>query len=62
MHLLAEQHNGPAILSTSLQYGVIARSLPLNGKVLKGYLNATGTANGLGIGNPNVEFNPDVSV
>ncbi|KAG2357475.1 WD40-repeat-containing domain protein [Suillus spraguei] len=47
------------LLTSSIQYGVVARSLPLNGKVLKGYLDAAGT--GLGIGNPNVEFTPNVS-
>ncbi|KAG2133795.1 WD40-repeat-containing domain protein, partial [Suillus bovinus] len=48
------------LLTYSIQYGVVARSLPLSGKVLKGYLDAAGT--GLGIGNPNVEFTPNVSV
>jgi WD40 repeat protein len=47
------------LLTSSIQYGVVARSLPLSGKVLKGYLDAAGT--GLGIGNPNVEFTPNVS-
>lgn len=50
---------GPALLATSLQYGTIARSFPLTGKVLKGYLGPSGT--GPGIGNPNAEFTPDVS-
>jgi len=45
-------------LLTSIQYGVVARSLPLTGKVLKGSLDAAGT--GIGIGNPNVEFTPNV--
>ncbi|KAG2078530.1 hypothetical protein BDR04DRAFT_998038 [Suillus decipiens] len=47
------------LLTSSIQYGVVARSLPLSGKVLKRYLDAAGT--GLGIGNPNVEFTPNVS-
>lgn len=47
------------LLTTSIQYGIVARSIPLNGKVLKGYIDASGT--GLGIGNPNVEFTPNVS-
>ncbi|KAI9568749.1 WD40-repeat-containing domain protein [Boletus coccyginus] len=48
------------LLTSSIQYGIVARSIPLNGKVLKGYIDASGT--GLGIGNPNVEFTPNVSV
>jgi WD40 repeat protein len=47
------------LLTSSIEYGVVARSLPLTGKVLKGYLNAAGTS--FGIGNPNVEFTPNVS-
>ncbi|KAI0334298.1 hypothetical protein GY45DRAFT_1243198 [Cubamyces sp. BRFM 1775] len=50
-----------ALLAASLQYGVVSRSFPLTGKVLRGFLDATGTANGLGIGNPNAEFSPHVS-
>ncbi|EIN05759.1 hypothetical protein PUNSTDRAFT_106754 [Punctularia strigosozonata HHB-11173 SS5] len=57
MHLLSEN----ALLSASIQYGVVSRSLPLNGKILKGFLDASGTLNGLGIGNPNAEFSPNVS-
>ncbi|OJT11102.1 hypothetical protein TRAPUB_12386 [Trametes pubescens] len=49
------------LLAASLQYGVISRSYPLSGKVLRGFLDASGTANGLGIGNPNAEFSPHVS-
>lgn len=48
-----------SILSSSLQYGVVSRSLPLTGKVLRGYLSPLGA--GIGIGNPNVEFAPDVT-
>lgn len=55
VHLMSES----GLLTSSIQYGVVARSLPLSGKVLKGYLDAAGT--GLGIGNPNVEFTPNVS-
>ncbi|KAG6335102.1 hypothetical protein ID866_3991, partial [Astraeus odoratus] len=54
-HLMTE--NG--LLTSSIQYGVVARSFPLSGKILKGYLDVSGI--GLGIGNPNVEFTPDVS-
>ncbi|KAI8992769.1 WD40-repeat-containing domain protein [Trametes punicea] len=49
------------LLAASLQYGVVSRSFPLTGKVLRGFLDASGTANGLGIGNPNAEFSPHVS-
>jgi WD40 repeat protein len=31
------------------------------GKILKGFLDASGTLNGQGIGNPNAEFSPDVT-
>jgi hypothetical protein len=57
MHLVGEN----ALLAASIQYGVVSRSLPLNGKILKGFLDASGTVNGLGIGNPNAEFTPNVS-
>ncbi|KZT58211.1 hypothetical protein CALCODRAFT_495314 [Calocera cornea HHB12733] len=50
-----------AMLSASLAYGIVARSLPLTGRVLKGYLDAQGTFNGVGIGNPNAEFSVEVS-
>ncbi|KAH0834157.1 WD40-repeat-containing domain protein [Lanmaoa asiatica] len=56
VHLMSEH----GLLTSSIQYGIVARSIPLNGKVLKGYIDASGT--GLGIGNPNVEFTPNVSV
>ncbi|KZT05066.1 uncharacterized protein LAESUDRAFT_656559 [Laetiporus sulphureus 93-53] len=49
------------LLTSSLHYGVVARSYPLRGKVLRGYLDAAGTANGVGNGNPNAEFSPLVS-
>lgn len=47
------------LLSSSVQYGIVSRSFPLTGKILRGFLNASGTD--LGIGNPNVEFTPNVS-
>lgn len=50
------------LLAFSAQYGVVSRSNPLNGKVLRGFLDAAGTLNGLGIGNPNAEFSPNVSL
>lgn len=60
MHLMSAA-SFPALLSVSLRYGIVARSFPLTGKVLRGYLDASGTLNGLGHGNPNAEFAPDVT-
>jgi len=57
MHLMPST----TLLTASLHYGVVARSYPLTGKVLRGFLDATGTANGLGLGNPNAEFSPHVT-
>ena len=57
MHLMPSH----ALLTSSIEYGIVARSLPLTGKILSGYLDASGTRGGLGIGNPNAEFTPDVS-
>jgi hypothetical protein len=57
IHMLSED----AVLSSSIQYGIVARSFPLTGKVVKGYLNASGMHHGLGAGNPNAEFAPDVT-
>ena len=48
------------LLASSTQYGVVSRSNPLSGKVFRGFLDAAGTLNGLGIGNPNAEFSPNV--
>lgn len=48
------------LLALSTQYGVVSRSNPLSGKVLRGFFDAAGTMNGLGIGNPNAEFSPNV--
>lgn len=50
----------PALLSTSLQYGIVSRSFLLTGQILRGFLDANGTQNGIGIGNPNAEFSPDL--
>ena len=44
-----------------MTYGVVARSQPLTGKIAKGYLDASGTLNGLGHGNPNAEFSPNLT-
>lgn len=49
------------LLSGSLQYGIVARSVLTTGRVLRGYLSASGRTNGWGLGNPNAEFNPNVS-
>ncbi len=56
---LSKQHR--LLLSSTDTYGVASRSNPWTGKVIKGYLDAEGTANGAGNGNPNVEFSPNVS-
>lgn len=48
------------LLTSSIQYGIVARSIPVKGKVLDGYIHASGAS--LGIGNPNVEFTPNISV
>ncbi len=50
-----------ALLCSSNVYGIVSRSLPLTGKILAGYINPTGPRTGFGIGNPNVEFAPNVS-
>ncbi|KAI0245301.1 hypothetical protein BJV78DRAFT_1288304 [Lactifluus subvellereus] len=50
-----------ALLSTSIEYGIVARSLPFRTMVLKDYLNATGVPPGLRNGNPNADFSPNVS-
>jgi WD40 repeat protein len=55
MHLMSES----GLLTSSLFYGIVSRSVPLTGKIHKGFIDAAGT--GLGIGNPNVEFSPDVT-
>ncbi|KAF7376465.1 hypothetical protein MSAN_00062100 [Mycena sanguinolenta] len=57
MHLMP----GHGLISSSLQYGVVSRSLPLTGRILRGFLDAAGSGTGLGIGNPNTEFTPNVS-
>ncbi|KAI0045180.1 hypothetical protein FA95DRAFT_1495865 [Auriscalpium vulgare] len=58
MHLVSED----ALLSSSLEYGIVARSFPLSGKIMKGFLDSTGMRHGMGIGNPNAEFAPNISV
>ncbi len=58
IHLMSYQ----VVLSSCLKYGIVARSLPLNGKVYSGYLSAVANDVGLGgIGNPNLEFAPNAS-
>ena len=56
MHLMPSH----ALLTSSIQYGTVARSLPLTGKILPGYLDASGEAP-VGNGNPNPELIPDIS-
>lgn len=56
---LSKQHR--LLISATDTYGVASRSNPWTGKVLKGYLDAEGTVNGAGNGNPNAEFSPNVS-
>lgn len=51
-----------ALLCSSKAYGIVSRSLPLTGKILPGFINPTGPRTGVGIGNPNVEFAPNVSI
>jgi WD40 repeat protein len=48
------------LLTSSIQHGIVARSIPVKGKVLDGHIDASGVS--LGIGNPNVELAPNVSV
>lgn len=50
-----------SVLASSIQYGIVSRSIPLTGKVLPGYLDASGFRAGLGIGNPTTQFSPDIS-
>lgn len=56
---LSKQHR--MLLSATDTYGVASRSNPWTGKVIKGYLDAEGTVNGAGNGNPNQEFSPNVT-
>ena len=49
-----------SLLTSSIQYGTVARSLPLTGRILPGYLDASGGAR-VGNGNPNPELIPDIS-
>ena len=56
---ISKQHT--FMISASEFYGVASRSNPFTGKVVKGYLDAEGTANGAGNGNPNLEFSPHVT-
>ncbi|KAF8809805.1 DUF699-domain-containing protein [Phlegmacium glaucopus] len=60
MHVMPSR----ALLTSSIQYGIVARSrsLPLTGRILPGYLDTSGGSRvGLGIGNPNAKFTPDIS-
>ncbi|KIK57511.1 hypothetical protein GYMLUDRAFT_86733 [Collybiopsis luxurians FD-317 M1] len=57
MHLMLSN----SLLCSSLQYGIVSRSIPLHGKVIKGFLSPSSAGTGLGIGNPNTEFSPNVT-
>ncbi|KAF8153956.1 WD40-repeat-containing domain protein [Crassisporium funariophilum] len=65
MHLMSSQSPVHYLLTSSLQYGIIARSIPLTGRILPGYLDASASAAvqgfGMGNGNPNAQFTPNVS-
>lgn len=61
IHLLSTNSGPTGLLSLSLTYGIIARSIPSTGRVLPGFLDATGSTTGNGIGNPNAEFTPNIS-
>ena len=50
-----------ALLSASIQYGLVARSFPFTGEVLEGYLNATGVPPGL-TDSPGTELVPNLTV
>lgn len=58
MHLMSSHS---ALLCASTAYGIVSRSLPLTGRILTGYINSTGPRIGIGVGNPNVEFAPNIS-
>ena len=49
-----------ALLTFSIQYSIVARFLPLTGKILPGYLDTSRRAH-VGIRNPNAEFTPNIS-
>jgi WD40 repeat protein len=53
---------GHSLLVSSIEYGVVSRSFALTGKVLPGFLDASGTRIDMGVGNPNAGFTPNVSV
>nr|GAT58581.1 predicted protein [Mycena chlorophos] len=57
MHMMPSH----GLIASSLRYGIVSRSLPFTGRVLRGFLDASGSGTGLGIGNPNTEFTPNVS-
>ncbi|KAF6743652.1 hypothetical protein DFP72DRAFT_932328 [Ephemerocybe angulata] len=61
IHLLSPGNGPVGLLSLSLTYGIIARSVPFTGRTLPGFLDASGSTVGRGVGNPNAEFTPNVS-
>uniref|UniRef100_A0A8H7XMF9 WD40 repeat-like protein n=1 Tax=Psilocybe cubensis TaxID=181762 RepID=A0A8H7XMF9_PSICU len=66
-HFYPSTRNGTAaLLTASIQYGVVARSMPLSGRVLTGYVDARmgfgpGGNGGNLNGNPNAQFTPNVT-
>ena len=60
--LISNMHVMPshALLTSSIQYGTVARSHPLTGRILPGYLDALGGVR-VGNPNPNPELIPDIS-
>ncbi len=50
-----------ALLASSLVFGIVARSVPLTGKVVRGNLSPSNLGTGIFLGNPNAEFVHDVT-
>ncbi|KAF9028418.1 hypothetical protein BDZ89DRAFT_1160276 [Hymenopellis radicata] len=50
-----------ALLASSLVFGIVARSVPLTGKIVRGNLSPSNLGTGIFLGNPNAEFVHDVT-
>jgi WD40 repeat protein len=61
IHLLSTNSGPTGLLSLSQTYGIVGRSIPFTGRILPGFLDATGSTTGNGLGNLNAEFIPNVS-
>ncbi|KAF9265067.1 hypothetical protein L218DRAFT_1076054 [Marasmius fiardii PR-910] len=62
IHLLRSQNtNTTSLLASSLKYGIVSRSFLLTGRLLRGFLSPSLAGTGLGVGNPNTEFAPNVT-